>query len=170
MATPGNESIEPPKLFDIPETWAAGEWEKGGYEDLLYEVFMTTLVNAGLSFRGLPVGLRRVPMYRGKHSAFWHLISEGAKEDERTPDMERCRYLPWVGWIVAASDRCPDISIFENKRGADTHVVLWYEAGNYAVILSKRSTYFVLVTAYSPAPDRQESFRRDRDEFNKRPQ
>ena len=170
METLGNESIEPPKLFDIPTTWAAGEWESGGYEDLLYEVFMATLVNAKLSFRGLPINLRRLPIYKEKHSAFWHLISEGNVEEERTPDMERCRYLPWAAWVISAYGRTSEISAFENKRKGGTNVVLWYEPGDYAVILSKRSTYFLLVTAYPLTSDRKESFKRDRDEFNNRAQ
>ena len=55
-------------------TMFSGEWEP--YEEALYSIFIGTILKGNLSFQGLRVGVRRMPEYKGKHFAFWHLISE----------------------------------------------------------------------------------------------
>ena len=155
-------NVTPPDL--IVFSGKTEEWEL--YQERLFDVFKKTIVEGKLRFLGLPVNPRRFPEEKGKHFTFWHLISEGEKEEERTPDLRRCERIAWVAWIIKNCGSHPDISYWESKRGSSRNFVLWYEEGQFAVILAKRSRYFVLLSAYQVVNDRRiQSFRRDRDEY-----
>lgn len=150
----------------LPEIFPfAGEWEV--YEEALYKIFQETLLGEVMHFQGVRVGVRRLPEYKGKHFAFWHLISEGEKEEERTPDLRRCERLAWVRWVIQNCDASPDISWWENERWGQKHIVIWHEKENYAVILARRNGYHMLKSAYLAAPHRTEAFRQERDNFKK---
>lgn len=142
-------NLTPPPLVTF-----SGEWD--AYETELFRIFSEQLLGKSLAFRGVRVSLKKLPEYKKKHFAFWHLISEGEKEEERTPDIRRCERLPWVAWIITNCDNHAYISSWENRRGTQKHVVVLYEEGkeNYVVILAKRSGYFLLKTAYIATPRR----------------
>ncbi len=141
------------------------EWDS--YQESLFEIFRTTILEAGLTFQGVKIQCRRQPEYQGKHAAFWHLISEGEREDQRTPDFRRCERLAWVAWIIQNADK-KEISYWESKRGRETNIVLWNEQSEFAVILGKRNGYYLLLTAYAVIEEhRIASFQREREEYLK---
>lgn len=155
---------EPPALFEF-----TGDWES--YEDLLYQEFLDTIVNRKLAFRGVRVQTQFRPAYRGKGFSFWHLTSEAPSPDnlneaERIPDLERCRRIRWIAWVIenAGKDR---FSWWENKRGSKTNVVIWAEDYDFAVILAKRRGYYLLKTAYCLQERRKRTFERERDEYRR---
>ncbi len=138
-------------------------WQE--YEDHLYQIFMDTVVNGGLRFKGLPVKSQYRPESKGKGFSFWHLISEGPNEDDRTPDLRRCERLRWFAWLIENAEKCDDLSWWENRRGRNTHVVIWHEAEEFAVVLAKRNGYYLIKTAYAVRSRREKSFRKERDKF-----
>lgn len=138
-----------------------GVW--AAYEDALAHVFETQIGCRGVSFRGKWVNQRRGPVTRGRSAAFWHLIQEGPIEDEREPNLRRCERLPWVRYIIDSAGSDPDIDEWENVRGPERNVLLWYKE-EYIVILSERPKYFVLKTAYDTSrPNRIRQLRNERD-------
>ena len=86
----------PPDLLPFSGDWAS-------YENRLYEIYLDTVVPAGLSFQGAPIRAQFRPETRGKGFSFWHLISEAPdksnrNEDDRIPDLTRCERIRWVAW------------------------------------------------------------------------
>lgn len=162
METP--QPIDPPVPPELEEF--EGEWD--AYQERIYEIFQTTICDAGLTFQGLRVGIKRHPEYKEKHFSFWHITSEGEREEERTPDLRRCERIRWVNWLITNCDSHPGISFWENKRGSQKHVVIWSEEHKYAVILAKRNGYYLLKTAYVVSERREERFRKEREEFIKK--
>ena len=152
---------QPPDIVVFP-----GEWPP--YEEALFQIFKADFLGIVIQFQGLPVRIKKHPAYKEKHFAFWHLISEGKKEEERIPDFRRCERLPWVRWVIESCDRVAGVSCWENKRGSHKHVVIWFEKENYVVILERRKTYFLLKTAYIAGKYRTKSFATERDEFKKK--
>ena len=142
-----------------------GDWIR--YEDELYEIYMETIVNSGIEFKGWPVRSQYRPPAKGKGFGFWHLISEGSEEENRTPDMLRCERIRWVAWLIENAEKEKDLSWWENRRGKNTHVVIWHEEENFAVVLAKRRNYYLLKTAYQAKSNRRETFIREREEFLK---
>ena len=138
-------------------------WQE--YEDHLYQIFMDTVVNGSLRFRGLPVKSQYRPESKGKGFSFWHLISQGDKEDERTPDPRRCERIRWLAWFVENAASCHELTWWENRRGNNTHVVIWHESERFAVVLAKRKGYYLIKTAYSVRSRRENTFRKERERF-----
>jgi hypothetical protein len=152
-------SIPPLLPFD-------GNWE--AYEDQLYNIFITQLARGGLTFRGQPVSCRRMPETEGRWAAFWHLIQAGPIEDDRLPDLRRCERLKWVRYIIEAWNVDPKIEWWENQRGTETNVLLWYDE-QYLVILARRDGYWLLKSAYETnQANRVRTLRAERDRFHGR--
>lgn len=120
------------------------------YLEVLDGVYRKTLFNGRLVFRGLPVRCRRTPEDRNKHFAFWHLVQEGYPEEDRLPDVERCRRLLWVSWVIRNAGTDATIRIFPQapRHGEKKPWALWWPERDYAVILADRGDYFLLKTAF----------------------
>lgn len=158
---------QPPELTPF-----AGDWPS--YENEIYTLYLRTVVHAGLQFAGAPVRAQFRPDTRGKGFSFWHLISEAPdrnnrNEDDRIPDLDRCARIGWVAWCIENAGT-PGFSWWENERKRETHVVIWAEAHDFAVVLAKRITqegprYYLLKTAYCLKPHRRAMFAKERDAY-----
>lgn len=159
--TDGSGNNTPPPLVLLSAY--NSDWER--YIDAVYQCYIAEVVKGNLIFKGLPIRCQFRPVTKGKHFAFWHIISEGEEEEDRTPDFSRCERIKWISWVLKYAGTNDKISCWENKRGSNKNIVLWYEEGDFAVILSKRSGYLLLKTAYCVSPHRKLVFRRERDEY-----
>lgn len=157
--------MTPPDLLRFADH--GGDW--AAYEAALYAVFERDILGRpGLRFEGAPVNARRIPEYERRWAAYWHLISEGRVEEDRTPDLRRCERLPWVRWIIESAATHPLIDCWKQDRGSDKSVLLWYDE-QYLVILAQRSNYYLLKTAFLvDRSHRVAKFRKERDEYRRR--
>lgn len=137
------------------------------YLDYLYCIYLDEIVNASLSFDGLSIRYKFDPETDGKGFGFWHLISEGKKEEDRTPDFRRCERMRWVAWILQNAQKDPDILWWRNQRGTNIHVVLWLHYSKFAVVLAARSGYYLLKTSYVVKPNREKDFYKEWQNFQK---
>lgn len=165
MPTPPLLRIEDCPGDDFVERWKV-------FVEVLYKVFLKQLANAGLTLDGLPVRCRYRPPYDNKHSSFWHLISEGDVETDRTPVLDRCAHLQWVAWIIQNADNPTIVRRWEQqrttRRGPATRIPLWLFQENYAVILEKQRDFFLVVTAFSPEPHQSETYQQEWQEWMSR--
>jgi len=144
-----------------------GDWRR--YEEALYRVFCRDFIGGGLTFGGIPVRLKRHPLSAGKEATFWHLISEGAEEAERIPDMRRCERIGWPKAVIEhAGD--PAVLSWENeRRHGERRACLWVEEEDYLLVLALRSGYVLPWTAYLVQRDHQKAkLRRELEEFRRR--
>lgn len=138
-----------------------GDWKR--YEDALYEVFLRELAQGQLNFRGVRVGCRRIPETNQRWASFWHLVQEGAVEEDRLPDIRRCERISWIRYVIENAARDPSIEIWEQIRGSERNVCLWLNE-QYIVILGARSGYFLLRSAFcTDRSHRVATYRRERD-------
>ena len=149
-----------PDLFVFEGIWA-------DYEDSLYEIYLADIVDADLRFKNLKICCQYRPESHGKHFGFWHIISEGKVENDRTPDLRRCERIRWIAYLIKNAEINDDISWWENERGGNIHVVIWHEAENFVVILAKRKDYYLLKSAYCAEKHRKRTFEKERDNFLK---
>ena len=83
-------------------------------------------------------------------------------EEDRIPNLRRCERILWIQWVIqnAGNDGFP---WWENQRQGNTHVVIWAQEHDFAIVLAKRRDYYVLKTAYAEIkPHRRKTFRRNR--------
>lgn len=160
---------EPPELLPFN---AFGDWAT--YEDVIYAEYLKTVAYGRLEFQGAPVKVRFRPETRHKGYGFWHLISEAPhpsnrNEDDRVPDLDRCARIRWVAWCITRVG-AEGFSWWENQRRSETHVVIWAEQHDFAVVLAKRTTaegprYYLLKTAYCLRERTRQKFARERDAY-----
>lgn len=140
-----------------------GDW--AAYEDALFNIFLNDIAQAELALDGIRVSCRRIPEERGRWASFWHLVQEGRVEDDREPDLRRCERIRWVRWVIVNAANTPNIERWENTRGTENNVLLWYNE-EYLVVLSRRSTYWLLKTAYcTERSGRISQLRKERDAY-----
>lgn len=122
-----------------------GDWEK--YLGVIYQVFVNDFIDSSPIYQGRKLQLKRHPILNGKEATFWHIISEGCKEEEKVPDPRRCER---IGWPRPVIDNCnhQSIRIWENIRKNETRICLCYGNWEYLVVLAKRNNYILLWTAY----------------------
>ncbi|HZE73626.1 MAG TPA: hypothetical protein VE135_29285 [Pyrinomonadaceae bacterium] len=149
-----------PELITLDS--CGGDWEK--YVEVVYAKFVQDFMGQRLTFEGQRLTLRRHPIVRGKEASFWHLVSEGDKEEDRLPDMDRCARIGWTRAIIDhAASNC--VKKWENKRGGNTNICLWVEQEGYLVILGKRTGYTLLLTGYIVPPRRDKKLRKEYEDF-----
>lgn len=156
----------------MPFSNFGGDW--ASYEDAIYAVYLETVAHAGLTLFGQPVRVKIHPATKKKGHGFWHLISEAPaqdnrNEDDRIPDLARCERVRWVAWCIENAEAA-GFSWWENQRGRETHVVIWAEAHDFAVVLAKRDTqagtrYCLLKTAYCLRSRTIRKFTKERDAY-----
>ncbi len=100
------------------------------------------------TFRGKRLGLKRHPVSQGKEATFWHLISEGANEPDRTPDMRRCER---IGWPRPGIDNCDaqNVKVWEAQRRGESRIMIWLEPDDYVIVLANRGDYLLPWTAFT---------------------
>jgi hypothetical protein len=138
----------PDWLPDLCRT--SGEWEEivAG----LYAVFRRDLVEATPVIDGNPVWYDR-QMSEGFEESFWHLITRtDYSSGDRLLDPRRAERLSWCAAILQNVND-PTVKRWRYKEGrGQIRLYLWYEAGDYVVILEektmRRGNVYFLTTAY----------------------
>jgi hypothetical protein len=124
-----------------------GNWEE--YEDSLYQSYSRLYQNDDLYYSGQKVREKYDPAINKKSCTFWHIISEGEEESERTPNFERCARIAWPRAIIQNCDD-PAVSVWVEPRsgGKGDRVHFWIEEHDYLVVLAKRNSGYLLWTAF----------------------
>jgi len=131
----------------IPLSSVDGDYE--AYEDTVYKEFCECFENKEFKFRGVRVGHKRHPEYNGKSATFWHIISEGADEQNRLPDLRRYERIRWPFYIMEhCIDNCSDLLIWENERRGQTRILIFCTHIDYLLVFAKRDGYVIFWTAY----------------------
>lgn len=122
-----------------------GDWQS--YLEAIYAYFKQDFVDRKPVFQGKRLGLKRHPLSHGKEATFWHMIQEGAVEEDRMPDLRRCERIRWPRPVIE-HERDQQIKVWRNERKGESRICLWLEQENYLVILSERGNYILPWTAY----------------------
>jgi hypothetical protein len=143
-----------------------GDWER--FLDALYEVFRADFVENMPAYRGRRLALKRHPMTNGKEATFWHMVSEGDREEDREIDLRRCERIRWPRPIIEHADE-PTIKVWANRRKGENRICLWLEEQEYLVILADRRGYLLPWTAYPVTqPHRKRKLQKEYEEFRRK--
>ncbi len=134
-----------------------GDW--GRYEAVLYEIFKNDFIATKPCFENKPVNIRKHPMEGNKEQAFFHVTSQDYFKDcERVPDMRRCERIRWIRSFIEKYKcdptkciECQGVKVWEEEKqpkwnGNRVHLLL--EEERFMVVLERRGTFFLLVTAF----------------------
>lgn len=153
-----------PQLITLKD--CEGEWKK--YLEVIYAIFHRDFVASKPTYAPKRFALKRHPEYDGKAATFWHLISEGPVEEQRTPDMRRCERIAWPKPIIEAIDD-ESVRVWRNKRGRNDRILIAVEDFSYVVILDDRKDFVLLWTTYFlEQPNRRRKMEREYDAWRKK--
>ena len=133
-----------PPLMEFNEY--GGDWKV--YLDAIYAVFRQDFVTSKPSFRGHRLGLKRYPEYDGKEATFWHMISEGSVEEERTPDFRRCERIRWPRPLIEREAEIEVLVWTESRASNDDRIHIYLPDERYLVVLADRGNYILPWTAF----------------------
>jgi len=137
-----------------------GKW--ADYVEAIYAVFRRDFIESQPQFRGRWVRCRR-DIIESKEAGFWHCISEGADERNRTPDLRRCERIAWPRAIIDHADD-PAVQTWSMRKRRDNRTYLWYNQ-EYLVVLGERRRTCQLITAFQT--DREHTIQRLRKELKR---
>lgn len=127
-----------------------GDWEK--FLTDVYEIFKQDFKISPPSYEGLPIKYD-LRIETDKEMGFWHIIQrQDYTEKERVPDLRRCERMPWPKPMIE-NTKDNYISVWENtrkkpNRREQVRVLIWLEKFDYLVVLAKRPSEMILITAY----------------------
>ncbi len=122
-----------------------GQWER--YLEAVYNCFVNDFIWSKPYYRNKRCGYKRYPVSNGKEFTFWHLISEGKVEEERTPDIRRCERIKWPRPIIEKDDS-EKILIWSERINKENRIHLALPDFSYVVVLADRRQYVLLWTAF----------------------
>ena len=139
-----------PDLLLLEES--GGDWKR--YLERLHQRFLADFVDSVPSWPGKRVGLKRHPEYDGKSATFWHMISEGRSEADRTPDMRRCERIGWPRPMINEFDEAPSgttacrLVWWKEIRRNEERYLLGLDDFSYVLVVADRGSYVLPWTAY----------------------
>lgn len=131
-----------PKLLTLADH--DGDW--AAYVKAVYAVFQHDFIQTECLLHGKRVGVRRQLSYENKSFTFWHCVSEGTVEEDRTPDLRRCERIPWIRPIIEHETQT-GVDVWTTKKKGDERLSLWF-GEEYLVVLGIRKDYYLLITAF----------------------
>lgn len=131
---------------------SGGAWDK--YLEVLYAIFKKDFLDSSPAFTGKQMRLKRLPYEKGKEATFWHLISEGAVEADRTINLSRSERLPWPRPVIDAHADAK-VRCWKNSRQGGDRILIALDDFSYLVVLADRGTYVLPWTAYPVERDHQ---------------
>jgi len=144
-----------------------GDWNR--YVELLYQFFRQDFIDAKPKWPNKRVGLKRIPIDQGKEATFWHFISEGESEPDRTPATHRCQRSRWPRpTMEAVPGRKPTgndrIVWWQNYRKGEPRYLLALPDFSYLVVVADRGDYVLPWTQFPV--ERQHTRAKLQNDFN----
>lgn len=131
-----------------------GSWDD--YEGFIYDVFKNDFIKSRPLFEMKQVNIRKHPVEYGKEEAFFHVTCQDYNKDgERVPDMRRCERIRWVRAFIenyncdsSHCSKCSGIKVWNEPYKNTTRVHILLEEERYMVVLERRESYILLITAF----------------------
>jgi hypothetical protein len=155
-----------PPLVSLEDS--RGNWYT--YLTTIYNHYLRDFVERQPRFEGDPVSVRYHPAYEGKGATFWHIISEGSVESERTPDLRRCERIRWPRPMIEKANSLTDVAVWEAmkswRKQLQRRVYIALSNFSYLVAIGETSRGFDLITAfYLEKKHEREKLRREYESF-----
>lgn len=130
------------------------DWKK--YESALYDIFKNDFIDSHPSFEGKQVNIRKHPMEYDKEEAFFHVTCQDyLKDGERVPDFRRCERIRWVKAFIenyncdaSLCPECDGAKVWSEPYKSTSRVHILLEEEKYMVVVERRDSYCLLVTAF----------------------
>ena len=136
-------------LYEDYESWDE-------YQDAIYGVFCDDFKKSYPIYDGKRVKIRYQPIEYNREEGFYHVTCQDYQKDgERVPDLRRCERIKWVRKFIEHYDcnldectECEGMKVWEQDYHNNKRVHILLEEEKYMVVIEKRKTYCLLITAF----------------------
>lgn len=120
------------------------------YNEALYKLFKRDFIDNTTYFNQKPVDIIHQDYYNGKERTYWHIVSEGDEDANRTPISTRAEKIAWIKFLILEDGSCPNYKFWTryHDKTKKTRLYIMCDAVNYLVVLENRGTYYKLITAF----------------------
>ncbi len=142
----------------LPSLVVCENWAKfDDYDNIIYQIFKRDFIDSSPTYENKKVVIRRHPLVGDKEQTFFHVTSKDYdynKSEDRCPDPRRCERIKWIRKFIENDfclddcSECDGIKVWEEPYKTNERIYLLLEEENYIVIIERRETYFLLITAY----------------------
>lgn len=136
-------------MINLPELMTLDSYENDWniYIDAVYSVFKNDFILHTTYYDAMEIKLRIDPIERDKVATFWHLVSSGEIEEQRTIEIERCERIKWPK-VFIENHYDDSFLVWENERRGKTNLCIYNPVNRYITVLGERSSYYILLTGY----------------------
>ncbi|OFZ53762.1 MAG: hypothetical protein A2428_09295 [Bdellovibrionales bacterium RIFOXYC1_FULL_54_43] len=143
------------------------------FDRAVYDRFLKDLIHSCPQFRLKRFSINKTHKIDGREAIFWHLVSEGPIEKDRTMDPRRWERVPWIKPLI---EEFPEARIraWTNTRphkkggGPEKRIVLAPTDFSYIVVFADKETYALLISAYAIEYEwRKEKLKREYQDWKK---
>ena len=122
------------------------------HTDAAYEVFKADFLATRPIFRQTTMGLKRLPIRNDREATFYHMTTEGEKEEDRVYDSERTERLPWAKPLIENEDS-DEVRVWKEKKKGKTRIHLWLYKRDYLLVIQQMKkeggVYYLPWTAFA---------------------
>lgn len=141
---------------ELPELIVCENWSKfDEYDELLYQIFKHDFIDSKPLYEDKEVIIRKHPLVNDKEQTYFHITSKDYNQnEERYPDPRRCERIKWVrtfienDFCIDSCNLCDGLKVWEEPYKTNQRIYLLFEEERYIVIIERRETYCLLITAY----------------------
>ena len=92
--------------------------------------------------------MKHHPAFEEKSATFWHMVTEGKVEADRTPDRARLERIGWPRAVIAHADVASRVRVWCVPMGRDRRWHLALSDFSYLVVLADRGEFVLPWTAF----------------------
>lgn len=151
----------------LPEKLELGDiLDQSVFSEILFPVFRRDFLDTKPYFKALPVVFDNRCIGSSMPEGFWHVVTRKDK-GERLLDPKRAKRLPWLKPLIQQAFHPSLWTWWEVELSNSVgHPVkkwhIWYETGNYLVILKEKPGKYFLATAFSVTGQRNHQYYADK--------
>ena len=112
-----------------------------------YQRFLRDFVRSKPQVENKRWAMKRFPLRDGKEATFYHLTTSGPVEEDRLPEPERCRRMPWNRALIDDMGS-ENVCVWEVKRGRNKRINMAPTDFSHLVVLEDRGDHIMIWTAY----------------------
>lgn len=118
--------------------------------DGLNKYLEDSFINNSLYLNNKKVDISQVRDLDNRLERFWHIVShtDYFKQEKTFPDMDRCRAIYFIPFLIQNCNTCTKKLVFERKEKDGLKTYIWCTEENIMIVLATKPTQYYFITCF----------------------